>query len=71
MGAGARRAYRRKRTRIGGFRPVAAAEPAALMAKEITTPGDRQIKALFTSAGNPVLSVPNGDELEAAVAAWT
>ena len=68
MGAGARRAYRTKRSRIGGFRPVAAAEPAALMAKEITTPGDRQIKALFTSAGNPVLSVPNGDELEAAVA---
>ena len=36
------------------------------MAKEITTPGDRQIKAMFVSAGNPVLSVPNGDELEAA-----
>ena len=67
MGAGARRAYERKRSRIGGFRPVAAAEPAALMAKEITVPGDRQIKALFTSAGNPVLSVPNGDELEEAL----
>jgi anaerobic selenocysteine-containing dehydrogenase len=67
MGAGARRAYKRKRSRIGGFRPVAAAEPAALMAKEISTPGDRQIKALFVSAGNPVLSVPNGDELEAAL----
>jgi anaerobic selenocysteine-containing dehydrogenase len=68
IGAGARRAYRRKRSRIGGFRPVAAAEPAALMAKEISTPGMRQIRALFTSAGNPVLSVPNGEELEAAVA---
>jgi anaerobic selenocysteine-containing dehydrogenase len=68
MGAFARRAYRRKRSRVGGFRPVAAAEPAALMAKEISIPGDRQIKALFVSAGNPVLSVPNGDELEAAVA---
>lgn len=68
IGAGSRRAYRRKRSRIGGFRPVAAAEPAALMAKEISTPGKRQIKALFTSAGNPVLSVPNGEELEAAVA---
>jgi anaerobic selenocysteine-containing dehydrogenase len=67
-GAFARRAYRRKRSRVGGFRPVAAAEPAALMAKEISIPGDRQIKALFVSAGNPVLSVPNGDELEAAVA---
>jgi anaerobic selenocysteine-containing dehydrogenase len=68
IGAASRRAYRRKRSRIGGFRPVAAAEPAALMAKEISTPGKRQIIALFTSAGNPVLSVPNGDELEAAVA---
>ena len=68
MGAGARRAYERKRSRIGGFRPVAAAEPAALMAKEISTPGGRQIRALFVSAGNPVLSVPNGEELEAAVA---
>ncbi|PXX07424.1 molybdopterin-containing oxidoreductase family protein [Mycolicibacterium moriokaense] len=67
MGAGARRAYERKRTRIGGFRPVAAAEPAALMAKEISVPGDRQIKVLFTSAGNPVLSVPNGNELEEAL----
>ena len=68
MGAGARRGYERKRSRIGGFRSVAAAEPAALMAKEITVGGDRQIKALFTSAGNPVLSVPNGDEFEAALA---
>jgi anaerobic selenocysteine-containing dehydrogenase len=67
VGAGARHAYRRKRSRIGGFRPVAAAEPAALMAKEISTPDKRQIRALFTSAGNPVLSVPKGEELEAAV----
>ena len=44
-----------------------ASEPAGVMAKEITTPGPGQIKALFVSAGNPVLSVPNGDELEAAM----
>ena len=37
------------------------------MAKEITTPGPGQMQALFVSAGNPVLSVPNGDELEAAL----
>ncbi|MEV0355605.1 molybdopterin-dependent oxidoreductase [Nocardia sp. NPDC050697] len=66
MGAFLRRTYRRKRGRIGGFGPVIGAEPAALMAKEITTPGPRRIRALFVSAGNPVLSVPNGDELEAA-----
>ena len=38
------------------------------MAKEMTTPGQGQIRAMFVSAGNPVLSVPNGDELEAAMA---
>ncbi len=66
MGAVMRRSRRRKRSRIGGIRSAIGSEPAALMAKEITTPGDRQIKAMFVSAGNPVLSVPNGDELEAA-----
>ena len=32
----------------------------------MTTPGKGQLKAFFVSAGNPVLSVPNGDELERA-----
>lgn len=68
MGAALRRAYRRKRTRVGGFRSVIGAEPAALMAKEITSPGPRQVKAMFVGAGNPVLSVPNGDELVTAFA---
>ena len=49
------------------FPDVLGALPATLMAKEITTPGKGQIRALFVSAGNPVLSVPNGDELEAAM----
>ncbi|WP_084792626.1 molybdopterin-dependent oxidoreductase [Mycobacterium sp. E136] len=66
MGAVMRRSYRRKRSRISGTPSAIGSEPAALMAKEITTPGDRQIRALFVSAGNPVLSVPNGEELEAA-----
>lgn len=65
MGVALRRMYKR-RTRVGDIPNAIGSEPAALMAKEITTPGDRQIKALFVSAGNPVLSVPNGDELEAA-----
>ncbi|HEY5840364.1 MAG TPA: molybdopterin-dependent oxidoreductase [Mycobacterium sp.] len=66
VGALLRRSYRRKRSRVGGFPRLIASEPATMMAKEITTAGARQIKALFVSAGNPVLSVPNGDELEAA-----
>lgn len=67
MGASLRRTYRTKRTRIGGMRTVIGAEPAALMAKEITTPGQRQIRAMFVGAGNPVLSLPNGAELEDAL----
>lgn len=67
MGALLRRTYRRRRSRIGGFRAIIGSEPAALMAKEMTTPGQRQIRAMFISAGNPVLSVPNGDELETAL----
>jgi len=59
--------YDHRRSRLGGFPEVLGSEPATLMAKEITTPGPDQIKALFVSAGNPVLSVPNGDELEAAL----
>ncbi|WP_082944439.1 molybdopterin-dependent oxidoreductase [Mycolicibacterium elephantis] len=66
MGAIMRRSYRRKRSRISGTPSAIGSEPAALMAKEITTPGDRKIRAMFVSAGNPVLSVPNGEELEAA-----
>ena len=67
MGALLRRTYRRRRSRIGGFRAIIGSEPAALMAKEMTTPGQRQIRAMFISAGNPALSVPNGDELETAL----
>ena len=33
------------------------------MAEEIDTPGEGQIRGLFTIAGNPVLSTPNGDRL--------
>ena len=68
IGAAAlRRIYERRRSRIGGFPSVLFSEPAGLMAKEITTPGSGQIRALVVSAGNPVLSVPNGAELESAL----
>lgn len=67
MGAVLRRGYQTKRTRVGDFPVVIGAEPAALMAKEMTTSGPRQLRAMFIGAGNPVLSVPNGDELEDAL----
>jgi anaerobic selenocysteine-containing dehydrogenase len=42
--------------------------PVAAMAEEILTEGPGQMKALVTLAGNPVLSTPNGRELEQALA---
>ncbi|HPX35738.1 MAG TPA: molybdopterin-dependent oxidoreductase [Mycobacterium sp.] len=67
FGALLRRGYRKHRTRIGGFGNVVRSEPATLMAKEIEEPGTGQIRALFVSAGNPVLSVPNGPALSDAM----
>ena len=66
-GALLRTVYARRRSRVGGFPSVLMSEPAGVMAKEITTPGAGQVRALVVSAGNPVLSVPNGDELEKAL----
>jgi anaerobic selenocysteine-containing dehydrogenase len=42
--------------------------PVAALAEEILTEGPGQVKALVTCAGNPVLSTPNGRELDQALA---
>jgi anaerobic selenocysteine-containing dehydrogenase len=55
------------RSRIGGFPDVLGAAPASLMPREIETPGPGRMRALFVSAGNPVLSVPDGAALSAAL----
>ncbi len=59
--------YAQDTSRRGGFPDVLGSYPAVLMADEITTPGAGRLRALFVSAGNPVLSVPNGPKLEAAL----
>lgn len=41
--------------------------PVASLAEEILTEGEGQIKALITSCGNPVLSTPNGSQLDKAL----
>lgn len=41
--------------------------PVSTLADEILVPGDDQIKAMITIAGNPVLSTPNGRQLEKAL----
>jgi anaerobic selenocysteine-containing dehydrogenase len=42
--------------------------PVATLADEILTPGQGQIRAVITVAGNPVLSAPSGARLDAAFA---
>ncbi|WP_233532494.1 molybdopterin-dependent oxidoreductase [Antrihabitans sp. YC2-6] len=42
--------------------------PVATLADEIETPGEGQVKALVTVAGNPVLSAPSGSRLDSAFA---
>jgi anaerobic selenocysteine-containing dehydrogenase len=59
--------YAKVRSRVGDLPEVLGSLPASVMAKEMTTPGEGQIRAMFFSAGNPVLSVPNGPELQAAI----
>ena len=41
--------------------------PAAAMAEEITGAGDAGMKVMITVAGNPVLSTPNSEQLDAAL----
>ena len=42
--------------------------PVVCLAEEIDTPGEGQVRALVTIAGNPVLSTPNAGRLDAALA---
>ncbi|MEP7706349.1 molybdopterin-dependent oxidoreductase [Paraglaciecola sp. 25GB23A] len=42
--------------------------PVSALSEEITTPGEGQIKAMVIGAGNPVLTTPNGQQLDDAFA---
>jgi anaerobic selenocysteine-containing dehydrogenase len=54
-------------SRVSGYPEALSEMPAAALAEEIDTPGDGQIKAIITIAGNPVLSAPDGDRLDRAL----
>jgi anaerobic selenocysteine-containing dehydrogenase len=59
--------FGRFRTRVRGAKEVLGQVPVSCMAEEIATPGEGQIKALITVAGNPVLSTPGGHKLDEAL----
>jgi anaerobic selenocysteine-containing dehydrogenase len=60
--------FGRWRSRVRGLPEFGGELPVATLAEEIETPGEGQIRALITSAGNPVLSSPNGRRLDRALA---
>lgn len=60
--------FDRFRSRVSGRPEFAGDLPAAVLAEEIETPGHGQVRALVVSAGNPVLSLPNGGRLDRALA---
>jgi anaerobic selenocysteine-containing dehydrogenase len=69
-GRRSRREFRlgRWRSRVRGLPEVYGELPATTLADEIRTPGEGQVRALVTVAGNPVLSLPGGDGLGDALA---
>lgn len=62
-----RGSYARWHSRVRKLPEFAGELPVVTLAEEILTPGEGQVKALVTLAGNPVLSTPNGRELDRAL----
>ncbi len=60
--------FGRKHSRVRGLPNFSGEFPVAALAEEILTPGEGQIRAMVTHAGNPVLSTPNGQQLDRALA---
>lgn len=58
--------FGRYKSRVSGLPEFTGELPVAALSEEILTPGEGQIKAMVTVAGNPVLSTPNGTQLEKA-----
>ncbi|MBI2827256.1 MAG: molybdopterin-dependent oxidoreductase [Planctomycetia bacterium] len=59
--------HARWRSRVRGLPETLGDLPAAILAEEMETPGEGQVRAFVTYAGNPVLSTPNGRRLAAAL----
>jgi anaerobic selenocysteine-containing dehydrogenase len=54
-------------SRVRGAGEVIGELPVACLAEEIETPGEGQVRALITMAGNPCVSTPNAGRLSKAV----
>jgi formylmethanofuran dehydrogenase subunit B len=56
------------RSRVRGLPEFGGELPVSVLREEIETPGEGQIRAMLTLAGNPVLSTPDGAGLDRALA---
>ena len=65
---GAVGSFGRWKSRVRGLPEFGGELPCSVMAEEILTPGEGQIRSMVTIAGNPVLSTPNGMQLDKAFA---
>jgi anaerobic selenocysteine-containing dehydrogenase len=59
--------FHRWKTRVRGAPEVLGQVPLSCLAEEIATPGSGQLRGLITIAGNPALSAPEADRLDAAL----
>ncbi len=60
--------FGRRTSRVRGLPEFFGELPVVCLAEEIDTPGDGQVRALLTVAGNPALSTPDGGRLDRALA---
>jgi anaerobic selenocysteine-containing dehydrogenase len=60
--------YGKFRSRVRGLPEFGNELPVATLADEILTEGEGKVRAMITFAGNPVLSTPNGRQLDRALA---
>jgi anaerobic selenocysteine-containing dehydrogenase len=60
-------AFGRWTSRVRGQAEALGELPVSCLAEEIDTPGEGQVRALITAAGNPLVSTPNAGRLERAV----
>ena len=54
------------RSRIGNMQSVNDAFPGGIMADEILTPGKKQLRGLFVTGGNPLITMANSNRLRKA-----
>ena len=59
--------YAQWTSRVSGLPESGGELPVATMAEEILTPGEGKVHGLVTMCGNPVLSTPNGRQLDHAL----